>query len=146
MALVATQRLIRCYVEDLWRLPSPYPVLQWHGRITPGGLGWKERRLNTSCAICQEDIRLEHDVMYCAAQCGHSFHHVCIHEWHRTKEEPECPICRGTWIRRICRPVRVVYRGMRFWRSNEPNDSWSRFILDRFIHSVPITSSLDQLE
>lgn len=93
--ILQTRRLIRETLAFLaW---NPYPCLSWIGRVTPGGRMQFNRRMTDVCAICTGNIQTEHDVVYCASQCGHTFHHVCIYEWRKHSGRASCPTCRSFW-------------------------------------------------
>jgi hypothetical protein len=57
--------------------------------------------LDDECAIRQEDLGPPgaHNLTYCKAQCGTSFHMKCIDVWKAQlpRGEPTCPFCRAKW-------------------------------------------------
>ena len=45
------------------------------------------------CPICLKDIIYRKDAML-TTSCGHVFHAKCLKQWHITKPDIDCPICR----------------------------------------------------
>jgi hypothetical protein len=51
----------------------------------------KQQEVNEECSICQTKYIIE-DTLCTLPTCKHTFHHGCIMEWGKYKQE--CPLCR----------------------------------------------------
>lgn len=55
------------------------------------------------CAICQGT---RSDAAFCALNCGHCFHTVCVYQW--LERSPTCPGCRASAKKRHVRALNGV--------------------------------------
>ena len=69
------------YVKDVQRFKRTEAKI-----LEPEELG---EELEDKCAICLE---AQHEHTHCRLDCGHCFHHKCIHTWF--KRGQGCPLCR----------------------------------------------------
>jgi len=47
-----------------------------------------------TCDICCDDSGIDEGMEWSKLLCGHSFHHLCIHQWFA--KHTSCPMCRAT--------------------------------------------------
>ena len=51
----------------------------------------KTTELDSNCSVCQNTFKLG-DILSTLQDCSHTFHHSCLQEWGKYKQE--CPLCR----------------------------------------------------